>query len=118
MVGLPLPAARQQRYGGVKWIEDRRDAQSALYFLRRGELTPAAWWRSVRGPKSHAVLSRSDPLPFVHDLLQSARKAMRRVATRLRRLPPVGRRALMAGPLVSPLLWALVAAGAHGLLSS
>jgi predicted ATP-grasp superfamily ATP-dependent carboligase len=36
MVGLPLPEAREQRYRGVKWIDDRRDVQSALYFLRCG----------------------------------------------------------------------------------
>src|SRR3712207_7756402 len=51
--------------------------QSALYFLRRGELTPLQWWRSVRGPKWHAVLSRSDPAPFLHDLLQSTRRGVR-----------------------------------------
>ena len=39
MVGLPLPAARHQRYVGAKWIDDRRDVQSALYFFRRGELS-------------------------------------------------------------------------------
>jgi D-aspartate ligase len=117
IVGLPLPAARQQRYVGAKWIEDRRDAQSALYFLRRGELTPAGWWRSVRGPKSHAVLSRSDPLPFVHDLVQSARKGVRRVARRLRRLGPLGGRPLLqAGTLASPFLWDVLTADPLGML--
>jgi D-aspartate ligase len=82
MVGLPLPSAREQRYVGAKWIDDRRDVQSALYFLRRGELTPRGWLRSVRGPKTHAVLSRSDPAPFVHELLQSTRKAIRLLASR------------------------------------
>jgi predicted ATP-grasp superfamily ATP-dependent carboligase len=77
MVGRPLPAARQQRYSGAKWIDDRRDAQSALYFVRRGELSLGDWRRSVRGPKTHAVFSRSDAAPFVHELLQSARKAAR-----------------------------------------
>jgi len=79
MVGLPLPEAREQRYVGAKWIDDRRDLQSALYFLRRGELSPAAWWRSWRGPKWHAVLSRTDPAPFLHDLWQSTRRAWRMV---------------------------------------
>jgi predicted ATP-grasp superfamily ATP-dependent carboligase len=73
MVGLPLPEARQQRYVGAKWIDDRRDAQSTLYFLYRGELPLGDWWRSVRGRKVHAVASRSDPWPFVHDLLQASR---------------------------------------------
>ena len=85
MVGLPLPAGREQRYVGAKWIDDRRDVQSALYFLRRGELTPGDWWRSVRGPKWHAVLSRSDPQPFVHDLLQATRRGAGMLTSRARR---------------------------------
>ena len=85
MVGRPLPEARTQQYVGAKWIDDRRDVQSALYFVRRGELSLGSWWRSVRGPKSHAVVSKSDPWPFVHDLLQSSRRAGRLGTARLRR---------------------------------
>jgi D-aspartate ligase len=85
MVGLPLPADRQQRYVGAKWIDDRRDVQSALYFVRRGQLGPADWWRSVRGPKWHAVVSRSDPQPFVHDLLQAGRRGAGMLVARVRR---------------------------------
>ena len=85
MVGLPLPADRQQRYVGAKWIDDRRDVQSALYFLRRGQLGPGDWWRSVRGPKWHAVVSRSDPQPFVHDLLQAGRRGIGTLAARVYR---------------------------------
>jgi predicted ATP-grasp superfamily ATP-dependent carboligase len=82
MVGLPLPAGRQQRYVGAKWIDDRRDLQSALYFFRRRQLSVGAWWRSVRGPKWHAVLSWSDPQPFVHDLLQATRRGIGMLAAR------------------------------------
>ncbi len=82
MVGLPLPSARRQRFVGTKWIDDRRDLQSALHAMRRGTLTPAGWVRSVRGPKAHAVVSRTDPAPFAHELLQSARKATRLVTSR------------------------------------
>jgi predicted ATP-grasp superfamily ATP-dependent carboligase len=85
MVGRPLPAARTQQYVGAKWIDDRRDVQSALYFVRRGELGPLNWWRSVRGPKWHAVLSRSDPQPFVFDLLQATRRGIGMLAARARR---------------------------------
>ena len=95
MVGLPLPEAREQRYGDAKWIDDRRDVQSALYFIRRGELTVGDWARSVRGPKTHAVLSRSDPAPFIHELLQWARKAIRLLSGRcgqLIRMRPTDRR--------------------------
>jgi predicted ATP-grasp superfamily ATP-dependent carboligase len=83
MVDLPLPDARVQRYVGAKWIDDRRDLQSAIYFLRRGELTPREWWRSIRGPKWHAVASRSDPGPFLHDLGQSAARSLHVVRTSL-----------------------------------
>jgi D-aspartate ligase len=103
MVGRPLPAARQQEFVGTKWIDDRRDLQSALYALRRGTLTPSGWWRSVRGPKAHAVLSRSDPLPFAHELVQTGRKSILVLASRSRRLDgartadPGGRRRRLPG---------------------
>jgi D-aspartate ligase len=93
MVGRPLPPAREQRFLGAKWIDDRRDLQSALYAVRRGTLTPGGWWRSVRGPKAHAVLSRSDPLPFAHELLQTGRKGIRVLTDRFGRRPDDGQRA-------------------------
>lgn len=83
--GLPGPANLTQRYGAAKWIYLRHDLQSALYWWRRGELSPAQWWRSVRGPKTEAVLAWRDPMPFVADvahsvatLLGSARRRRRR----------------------------------------
>ncbi|WP_199522536.1 carboxylate--amine ligase [Geodermatophilus marinus] len=90
MVGLPLPENREQRYIGAKWIDDIRDAQSAFVLMRRRELTPVDWIRSLRGARSHAVLSRSDPGPFFHDVLQSTRKAVIMGATAVRSRP--GRR--------------------------
>lgn len=83
-VGLPLPTAREQRFVGATWIDLRRDLLSAVHYWRRGELTVADWYRSVRGPRVHAVLSARDPLPFVFEVGQSARKAARRF---LRRVP-------------------------------
>jgi predicted ATP-grasp superfamily ATP-dependent carboligase len=85
MVRLPLPASREQRFVGTKWIDDRRDLQSAVHALLRGGLTPGEWVRSVRGRKRHAVLSRSDPAPFAHELLLAARKGGRAVAARATR---------------------------------
>jgi hypothetical protein len=85
MVGLPLPADRVQRYVGAKWIDDRRDVQSALYFLRRRELGVGDWRRSVRGPKWHAVLSWSDPGPFLHDVLQASGRGVGMLASRFDR---------------------------------
>jgi len=78
LVGLPLPAARTQRYVGAKWIYARQDLQSALHYWRRRELGIRPWWRSLRGRKVDAVFSRSDPLPFAADLVRVAQRAWRR----------------------------------------
>ncbi len=78
LVGLPIPDDRVQRYTGAKWWDVRRDLQSAVSYWRSGELTVAQYLASVRGPKSHAVWSMRDPLPFVADLAATARKAVRR----------------------------------------
>jgi D-aspartate ligase len=82
VVGLPLPANRQQRYRGAKWIYLRNDLQSAAYYWRRGELTLSDWWRSVRGCRMDAVLSLRDPAPFVFDVWRAARLLTGRRATK------------------------------------
>ena len=57
--GLPLPAAREQRYDDAKWMDLRRDLQAALVARHRGTLTLAAWLRWVRGQGArHLVASR------------------------------------------------------------
>jgi predicted ATP-grasp superfamily ATP-dependent carboligase len=68
LVGLPLPADRQQKYEGVKWIYLRHDLQSALYYWWNEKLTLREWWRSVQGRKWEAVFSWDDQGPFWHDL--------------------------------------------------
>ncbi len=73
--GAPLPADREQRYGGAKWIYWRRDLQSALYYWRRGRLGLGEWLHSWRGRKACAVFSWSDPAPFLRDLWQSVRRS-------------------------------------------
>lgn len=70
-VGLPLPSGRKQAFIGVKWINLRKDTQSALWSWRRGELTLREWWKSWRGPKAYAVWSLRDPRPFFSDLATS-----------------------------------------------
>lgn len=72
-LGWPLPSRRMQHYGGVKWINLRQDLLSTLYYWRKGELTFKQWLKSVRGPKTFAVFSWGDPLPFWRDMLRSAR---------------------------------------------
>ena len=76
-IGWPLPANREQKYTGVKWIHIRRDTQSALYYWRRGELTLKEWWQSVRGRKGYALFSWTDPGPFVGDLVRVVRSYLR-----------------------------------------
>jgi D-aspartate ligase len=64
-VGLPLPPNREQHYGTGTWLHTVRDLQAAAYHLRRRELTVAGWWRSIQGPRNHAIASLRDPAPFV-----------------------------------------------------
>ena len=73
LVGLPLPANREQRYLGAKWIYLRQDLRSAFVHWRRGELSLADWWRSWQGPKHFAVLSWQDPAPFLHGVWRDVR---------------------------------------------
>ena len=67
-VGWPLPEKIKQKYIGIKWIYLREDLQSAFIYWLRGDLTIRDWWRSLRGRKTYAVLSWSDPLPFFEDI--------------------------------------------------
>jgi predicted ATP-grasp superfamily ATP-dependent carboligase len=82
-LGEDLPAAVEQHYRGVKWIYWRHDLQSAVVHARRGELTPGAWLRSVRGPRIEAVGSRRDPGPFIADVVNTALAAGRAIGRRL-----------------------------------
>ena len=67
-VRKPLPAGLEQKYRGTKWIYLQRDAQSALHYWRRGDLTLKQWWSSWRGQKVDAVFSWHDPAPFWGEL--------------------------------------------------
>ncbi|MEK7727592.1 MAG: hypothetical protein AAB354_04220, partial [candidate division KSB1 bacterium] len=66
--GLTLPENRTQQYRGVKWMCVLEDLRSARIYWQRGELTFSAWWRSVRGKKTYADFSWSDPMPFCNDV--------------------------------------------------
>ena len=77
LLGLPLPAAREQRYVGAKWIDLRHDFQSALHYWRKGELSLAEWRRSWQGKKAYAYFAADDPGPFLYDLFGAIRKALR-----------------------------------------
>lgn len=84
-LGQDLPIEIEQRYCGVKWIYWRHDLQSAVVHARRGELAPGAWLRSVRGARIEAVGSRSDPGPFVADIVNTAAAVVRAVGSRVSR---------------------------------
>jgi predicted ATP-grasp superfamily ATP-dependent carboligase len=83
-VGLPLPSGLEQRYVGAKWIFWRQDIRSAWYYWRQGELTLLDWARSWRGRKVDAVISWSDPAPFVADVLHSVRTLLTGTAAKRR----------------------------------
>jgi predicted ATP-grasp superfamily ATP-dependent carboligase len=83
-MGLPLPREATQRYSGAKWVYLRHDLQSAFVYWRRGELSLRDWIRSLQGRKAYAMLSRSDPAPFLADLWRAFLMAGRRVLSRLR----------------------------------
>ena len=78
-LGEPLPAATEQRYVGARWIYWRHDLQAAAVQMAAGRLTPAAWWRSVTGPKWEAVYDPADPRPFVIDVLDTVGKTGRAI---------------------------------------
>ncbi len=84
-LGEPLADASEQTYRGVKWIYWRHDLQSAIVHGRRGELGFLGWLRSVRGPKTEAVGSWSDPMPFVADLVHAFGVIGRRIVQRTTR---------------------------------
>lgn len=72
-LGLPLPPVPNNKRKGVKWVHLRHDAQAALHQMRNGELSPRAWWKSLKGPKVFAVFSSRDPLPFFGDLIRAGK---------------------------------------------
>ncbi len=75
-LGMPLPAALAQSAQVSTWVDLRHDLQAAYYYWRRGKLRLRDWLRSLAAPRTHALASWQDPLPFVFDLLRSARLAL------------------------------------------
>ncbi len=58
--------------GAVKWINEWGEYQSGLFYRKRGDLTLKEWYASIRGPKTYALFSLSDPLPFMFMLKKAA----------------------------------------------
>ena len=85
LTGSPRPSHQRQRYTAAKWIYLRHDVQAAFYRWRRGELSAREWWVSIRGPKAYAVLSATDPLPFLLDCRKALAAACRALHTTARK---------------------------------
>lgn len=73
VLGMP-PVPQGPIRTDVTWIHWRRDLQSAAAAWRADELTVTDWWRSVRGPKTRAVLDLHDLRPFVGEVQQGLRR--------------------------------------------
>jgi D-aspartate ligase len=54
---------------GVKWVRLLTDIPTALLEIKAGRLTGSKYIKSLSGDIEFAVLSFSDPLPFIVDLL-------------------------------------------------
>ena len=62
----------------VKWVNEWREYHSALFYLQQGRLSLKDWIRSLRGPRTYALFSLSDPLPFLLTLTRLSYKEMRK----------------------------------------
>jgi predicted ATP-grasp superfamily ATP-dependent carboligase len=62
LTGQTVPATSQRQ--GRRWVVEPLDLRSSWLYLRRGDLTPGAWARSLRGVEETAWWAADDPLPF------------------------------------------------------
>jgi len=85
-IGRSLPGKGEQKYFGVKWIHLGADLVSAISYWMRGDLTIKEWWQSLRGRKHYAVLSWSDPLPFVAEIQMGIIHTLRIIMSRVVRM--------------------------------
>ncbi len=79
------PGALLRPTRDVGWIHVSRDLVAAAHEMLRGELTPAAWLRSLAQPLVLAAFALDDPLPGLVELPLALGRAVRR------RLPIVAR---------------------------
>lgn len=68
-LGLPLRTNVQKINRTVKWISIHSDILSSWIYFKSGKLSFWDWAKSVYGVNSFAVLSISDPMPFLTDFL-------------------------------------------------
>ena len=78
LTGEPLPQARVQHFRGAKWIYLRRDLQACARLWWKRRASALELLRSWKGPRTFALLSLRDPVPFLTDFARAARQALRR----------------------------------------
>jgi predicted ATP-grasp superfamily ATP-dependent carboligase len=76
--GEPVPEVRGR--GGVRWIRTATDLPTVARAIWRGQLSVAAYLRSLRGPVEPAVFAWDDPLPGLLELPLLTGLALRRGA--------------------------------------
>jgi D-aspartate ligase len=65
-IGAPVKEAHARP--GVRWIRLSTDVPNALRDIRAGRLRPGDYLRSLRGVRTEAVFSVSDPLPGLYEI--------------------------------------------------
>ncbi len=78
LAGLPSSATPVVRFPDARWVSMKRDFAAALTGWQQGELSLAAYLRSMRRVRRRAVFDMRDPLPFFRDLLRSPGQVYRR----------------------------------------
>jgi D-aspartate ligase len=97
-IGARLPDAVEQRDQPMTWFHLSQDLRASWLAIRRGQLTVAGWWRSLRGPTFFADLDRHDPMPTLVAIGQALGR--RRPAVRHRPADPHRRALRETGPPV------------------
>ena len=73
----------QAAHCGARWLYASRDLAASIWDMLAGRLSPAAYLRSLRGPRALAVFAWDDPVPALLDLpLSAVRVAARWLARR------------------------------------
>jgi D-aspartate ligase len=80
-LGLPAAPPGEYRRGVGLWFP-KDDARAFLAYRRAGEMSPAAWLRSLRGPLRFPVASLRDPLPGLLGALRLLGRSLRRPFSR------------------------------------
>jgi D-aspartate ligase len=65
-MGAPVQEAHARP--GVRWIRLSTDVPNAIRDIRAGRLRPGEYLRSLRGVRTEAVFSVSDPLPGLYEI--------------------------------------------------